>query len=68
MDKAHLVMMFNYPYAVFEKLDDAINFCKEHVLKFGPRPMFVQAYMINGKQTGNMAWANWWREKKDGLP
>jgi hypothetical protein len=65
MDKVYLVMMFNYPYAIFENMNDAINSCKEHVQKFGPRPMFVQAYTINGTQNGNITWANWWKEMQD---
>jgi len=35
MDKVYLVMMFNYPYAIFENMNDAIDSCKEHVQKFG---------------------------------
>ena len=64
--KIYLVMLYNYPYAIFKNSADAVNFCKEYVFKFGSSPMAVDEYELNGRKTkDNMIWANWWREKKD---
>lgn len=66
MSSVFLVMLYGYPYMIFDDLDKAIRACK-HYQKTSGNPgasLRIDEYEMDGLEKNNFVWSSWYQGKE----